>query len=483
MDSMETSVSASSIAVMATLGWPLVAIALYKMLPRAEATAWTVLGALLLLPSQFAIKIPMVPAIDKASIAGVSAILGCTLLSSHTKRPAKRFGIIEVLIAAYVVGPVVTSLLNGDSLVIGERVLPGVGLYDGISALLSQGIFLLPFIVGRRFLRTPKDIQRVLRVLVVGGLLYSIPMAFEVRFSPQLSNWIYGYFPSSFVGESRYGGFRPVVFLNNGLTLAFFVATSFLAALTLWRSKIRTFAFSMGGISAYLAAVLIMCKSFGSLIYAIVFGCLIRLTKPTTQMRVAFLLAGIAVFYPVLRLTNSFPTEQLVGLAESFNQERADSLKFRFDQEQELLAKAAERPFFGWGRYGRNRMYNEATGKDDSVTDGLWILVLGQFGLVGFLAQFGLLTLPVFRASAVIKRLVSADERVLIAGLTSIVALTAIEQLPNASISPWSWLLSGALLGQADRLRSQSRSLVQTLNSKPAEAPSDTQIVTSRMKI
>jgi hypothetical protein len=454
---MDGSAAANWVAYIALLAWPLVAILLYRTRPSSEATAWTILGALLLLPSQLAIKIPMIPALDKASVSALSVVAGYFLFVPRFKRFAPGFGLAEILAAAYVFGPVVTSVLNDDVIVIGGRILPGVGWYDGISALLSQTILFLPFFVGRRFLHKAEDIETVLRVLALAGLLYSLPMLFEVRFSPQLSKWIYGYFPSGFDGEIRYDGFRPVVFLNNGLTAAFFMSTSFLAAVVLWRVNSRFIKLPAGGLPAYLGAVLVLCKSSGSLVYAIVFGFLIRWTKPTTQVRIAVLLAGIAILYPVLRMADYFPTDELVSVSTTFNQERANSLKFRFEQEQQLLARASERFFFGWGRYGRNRVYEEESGRDTSITDGLWILTLGQFGFVGFLAQFGLLTLPVFRVGAAIKRVPSAHEKILLAALTGIVALTVIEQLPNASVTPWSWLLAGALLGRTETIMSKAR--------------------------
>ena len=428
---MQASVAANWFAYIALVASPLVAVLLYRSRPSSEATVWTILGALLLLPSELAIKIPIIPAIDKSSVAALSAVTGCFMLAPRHKRFGPGFGLAEILAGFYIFGPVVTSLLNNDAIVIGDRVLPGVGWYDGISALLSQTILFLPFFVGRRFLHKADDIETILRVLVLAALFYSLPMLFEVRFSPQLSNWIYGYSPSAFFGDFRYGGYRPVVFMNNGLTVAFFMSTSALAAVVLWRVNSRFNKLPAGGVIAYLGAVLILCKSFGSLIYGIVFGFLFRWTKPTTQVRVAVLLVGIAIFYPVLRMADYFPTDQLVSVAATFSEERAGSLKFRFDQEQGLLARASERFFFGWGRYGRNRVYDEESGKDDSITDGLWILTLGSFGFVGFLAQFGLLTLPVFRVGAAIKRVQSERERILLAGLTAIVALTAIEQLPN----------------------------------------------------
>ena len=43
------------------------------------------------------------------------------------------------------------------------------------------------------------DSEEILRVLIIAGLVYSVPMLFEIRLSPQLHNWIYGYYPSQFV--------------------------------------------------------------------------------------------------------------------------------------------------------------------------------------------------------------------------------------------------------------------------------------------
>jgi hypothetical protein len=454
---MQATPAANWFAYFALLTWPLAALLLYRTRSASEATVWTILGALLLLPAQLPIKIPMIPAIDKASVSAVSAVVGCLLLAPRFKRSGAGFGLTEILAALYIFGPVVTAVLNNDPIVVGDRILPGVGWYDGISALLSQTILFLPFLVGRRFLYKTEDIETILRALALAGVLYSLPMLLEVRLSPQLSNWIYGYFPSSFIGEIRDDRFRPVVFMNNGLTVAFFASTAFLAAVVLGRVNSRFGKLPAGGITAYLGALLIFCKSYGSLVYAVVFASLIRWTKPATQVRIAVLLAGIAILYPVLRMADYFPADQLVSVSASFNQERANSLKFRFDQEQQLLARASERFFFGWGRYGRNRVYDEESGRDASTTDGLWILILGQFGFVGFLGQFGLLTLPVFRVGAAIKRVRSAREAIFVAALTGIVALTVIEQLPNASVTPWSWLLAGALLGRVESIASKAR--------------------------
>ena len=447
--------TANWLAYLALLSWPFVAFLFYKSLPAAQATIFTTLGGLLLLPSAVALKIEMIPAFDKNSIPSLCVLFGCLLFGRRGRRDRTGFGIPEALALAYVIGPFFTSALNNDTIIIGSTVLPGVGNYDAGSAMLSQVLAILPFFVGRYFMQDPDDTWNVLRAIVGGGLLYSLPMLFEIRMSPQLSNWIYGYFPSSFSTEGRYGGFRPVVFFENGLALSFFTMTAVIASIALWRAKKKFSNFPPVAIPSYLSIVLVLCKSLGALVYAIFAGALVGWSRPKSCVRVAVLLAGVALLYPLLRVEGLFPDKMLVDIAEHVNVERAGSLQTRFDQEQQLLDRSSERPVFGWGRFGRSRVY-DAYGKDISLTDGLWIITLGQFGLAGFLAQFGLLALPVFRAASALKFARSDQDRVFLATLTLIAALTLVEQLPNSSLGCWNWLLAGSLLGRVEKLRAMT---------------------------
>ena len=74
-----------------------------------------------------------------------------------------------------------------------------MGAYDAGSAVIAEFLFFLPFILARQYLRTANDNAAILIALVIAGLLYSLPMLFEIRMSPQLSRWIYGYFPGGFI--------------------------------------------------------------------------------------------------------------------------------------------------------------------------------------------------------------------------------------------------------------------------------------------
>jgi hypothetical protein len=445
--------TANWFAYFALASWPIVVVFFFRSLPAAKATALTIFSALLLLPPEVSVKVEMIPALDKQSIPSLCALVGCLLVGQRSKSIRFGFGLVEALTVTYIFSPFFTSALNNDTIFVGARVIPGVGIYDAVSTMLSQLIAFLPFLLGRYFLHRPADTENILKIIVVGGLLYSLPMLFEVRMSPQLSKWIYGYFPSSFPTEGRYGGFRPVVFFDNGLALAFFTMTSLLASVALWRAKMRFRNLPAPAVLGYLAFVLVLCKSMGALVYAFLAGPLIGWGRPRSCVRVAVLLVGIALLYPLLRAEAIFPNKLLVDIAKEVNEERAGSLQTRFEQEQQLLDRSSQRPIFGWGRYGRSRVYDDY-GKDVSLTDGLWIITLGQFGIVGFLSLFGLLALPVFRTASALKLSESARDRLFLGTLALIVGLGMVEQLPNASLSAWSWLLAGSLLGRAENLRS-----------------------------
>ncbi len=457
-------------ALLALLGWPLVAAVLYKVMPSSRATIWIILGGYLVLPSDVAIKFAMIPAFDKNSIPNICASVGC-ILCAPKPRKSTSSKLSLLVITVYMLSPLVTSALNNDMISIGGRVLPGVGYYDAVSEILYQTFFFLPFLLGCRYLRAPADIEAIFGALVVAGLFYSLLALFEIRMSPQLSMWIYGVFSSTFATEGRYGGFRPVVFLINGLAVSFFLMTTVLAALAIWRAKKKTLirTIPLRGAAAYLALVVVLTKSAGALLYTIVAGMLVGLVKPRTLIRTATVLVTITLAYPLLRAADVFPTSTMVNVASIVNEERGSSLKARFDQEDQLLARASERVIFGWGRYGRNRIYTEDSGTDISLTDGLWVITMGQFGIVGFLALFGLLSLPVFRAAGALRYTKSEPEKIFLSCLALIVALTVVEQIPNSSISPWSWLLAGALLARTETLRSLQRQIIYP-KIKPAVA-------------
>jgi hypothetical protein len=451
----------------AFLSWPVVTIILFRSLAPGSAALWTVMAGQLLLPASTAIKFAMIPQFDKSSIPNLCALFGCMVLV-RGRSQSRAFGVVEALMACFILAPIVTSLQNGEPIGMDYLVLPGVGLYDGISAAISAAITLIPFYLGRRFLRSSEDVANVVAVLVLSELVYSIPLLFEIRFSPQLHAWIYGYFPSDFVQEMREGGFRPMVFMGHGLLAAFFLMTATVGVAALWRARIRLTRISNSVLFFYLGVVLVLCKSLGALVYGSFLSLLVGFAKPKLQLRIAAAMVSVALLYPMLRSFDLFPTNTVLSLANSISAERAQSLQTRFDNEGALLERASQKLWFGWGRFGRNRIYDEY-GKDVTLTDGQWIITMGQFGVVGFLLEFGLLSLGVYRAVGAIRSSEYTRSALLLGALSLIVAVNILDLLPNSGLQPWTWMLTGCLLGRSESLESLGRKKESALT--PANRP------------
>jgi len=446
--------------ILALFGWPLVAMWLYSTRPVGQATILTILGGFLLLPPDAFVKIKMIPEFDKDSIPSLAAFVMCMVVTRRTIRLGNGFGKVEFFLLALFITPFVTSLMNSDPLVFRDLKIPGLGFYDAGSTIIRRFVLLIPFFLGRQLLRGPVDNEDILRMLVAGGLIYSLPMLFEVRMSPQLNYWIYGTVVRDFIQEVRAGGFRPVVFLGHGLHTAFFAMTTVVAAAALWRSQPRLFRAPTAAVVGYLGVVLALCKSAAPIVYAAFLMPLVRWATPRIQMRVALALVMIALSYPILRTADLVPTSAMLQVARQVSPDRAISLGQRFRNEQALLQHASHRFWFGWGRFGRSRVRKES-GVSVVNPDGYWIITLGQFGFIGFLAIFGLLGLSVFRAASALKFAESKRDANYLAALTLIIAVSVVNLLPNSDIFPWTWLFVGALVGRAEALRAAARQSVK----------------------
>jgi len=413
---------------------------------------WNFLGAQMWLPYG-AIKFEMIVPFDKASIPTLCALVATIVLRPRSLRFRSSLGLCELLMLMCIVGPALSSLSNDDPILSGGRALPGLGVYDSLSAAEGGFFSMLPFFLGRQLLRNPADCENLLRILAIAGLVYSIPMLFEIRFSPQLHVWVYGYESHDFIQSIREGGYRPVVFMGHGLLTTFFLMTTGVAAAAFWRTRTRIFKLSPAGITVYLYALLILCRSAGNIIYGTFAIPLTRWGSPRISAFVSLVLVSLALGYPMLRAQGLVPTKWIMETSDELGSaDRAGSIGARFRNEGELLERAAERPLFGWGRSGRSRLYDDI-GSDLSITDGRWIITMGQFGYFGFIAEFGLLALGVFKLVTSLRHAEGFREKVFLASLGLIVAVNVVDLLPNASITPLTFLFAGALVGQTESIK------------------------------
>jgi len=198
---------------------------------------------------------------------------------------------------------------------------------------------------------------------------------------------------------------------------------------------------------AYLSFVLLICKSSGAIGYGLVFVPVVLWLSTRVQARIAWTLAILTFSYPLFRTWNLVPVADLVAFFNSLlGSDRAQSLEFRFTNEGSLLKHAVERPWFGWGGYGRNLLFSVFTGKATSIVDGYWIALLGATGIVGFVSTFSLILLPIIRFGRTL-RTFHGGQRYLGAALLMICLICAVDLIPNSGVSCYLTLLVGALAG------------------------------------
>lgn len=432
--------------------WPLVTWQLWTRLDPARALIWTVLAGYLLLPPLTVYNLPIVPDLDKSSVPNLAALF-CALFLLRDKityLPDSALG--KSLIGLFILSPFATVLTNADPLEFEVNTIRGMQIYDSIAAVTNQFIMLLPFFLARRYLGTPEGARTVLVALIVGGLAYSVPMLIEARLSPQMNVWFYGFLQHDFFQTIRFGGYRPLVFLTHGLWVAFFALMCLFAGIVLLRHSPPEARPKALVVMLYLGFMLLVCKSVGPAVYALAISPLLILFSARWQMLAAGAIAVVVVGYPLLRGLHLIPVDAIVEFAISLSEDRGGSLGFRIMNEESLLERAELRPWFGWGGYGRNFLHHPVTGEIANIADGLWIITLGIYGWTGYIAEFGLTALPLLLLARESWR---APELVLspyVGGLALILATNMLDMLPNATMIPFTWLMAGALLGEAERL-------------------------------
>lgn len=417
-----------------------------------KAIIWTILAGFLLLPVKTGFDAPGIPNLDKTLIPNLAVLVWALVFARFKVIALPRNKVLVGLMILYVTSPFFTTLNNQAPLQLSVSTLPGMTFYDGLSIVTKQLIELIPFLIAYNAFKTESDMRQVLKALVMAALAYSILILWEVRMSPQLHSQLYGFFPSDFVQQFRGGGFRATVFLGHGLTVAIFVGMAMVAAVGMWRDRTRVFGMPGAVYTMYLLLVLILCKSTGALVLAITFGVTSYLLRYRYMISVLAISGLIVVAYPALRGAGLIPTTAITEFAANFSSDRAASLQTRTDNEEMLLAKTAERPVFGWGSWGRGRIYKaDWTRKFDydlTITDGTWIIIISTFGWAGYIASFGLLAYPTARAFHYRRQFAKFPSFVI---LLTVLVTNLFDLLPNSSLTPITWLIAGALAGFTPR--------------------------------
>lgn len=329
---------------------------------------------------------------------------------------------------------------------------------------------MLPFVLGRLLVRNSEQARHVLKAFAVGGLIYVPLILFELRMSPLLQTWIYGARPGgSFEQILRGGGFRPEVFMPHGLAVAIFMTMAVFSAFTLAKLRQRFHGISWRPLAIGLLVILVLCKSTGTIAYAALIVPLLVFGKPRRQMRVATLLAGLFLFYPLLREANLVPTEAILSAAESLaGPERAESLGTRLHSEEALLFHMKGKMAFGWGGYGRSTVYSDY-GQPQSIFDGFWITMLCHRGVIFLTALSLAFGWPVVKAGRRLARVADKDDRTILCGLSLMMGVGLLDLVPNAMLINYPLLLAGAITGFTRSLLAPGGSAAKLRDGPAAE--------------
>lgn len=271
--------------------------------------------------------------------------------------------------------------------------------------------------------------------------------------SPQVHLWVYGYMQHDFMQLIREGGWRPMVFMSHGLEVALFVAASVSVALALGNSQMKAFGVRPRLASWLLMVLLVLCKSSAALVYGTLAFIMSKL-GPKRTLLVVRALVLLILTYPLMRLGGWITAETPRELSNLFDTDRIESIVFRMLNEDMMLEKLQERPWTGWGGFGRIGTFDPETGAPLTIPDGSWIIETSSGGVPRFLAMFALLTIPAFSMRRLVNR--TSVTALLDAKLFAALALTSIvmvlDLLPNGMFNFFAFLAAGVVYGISQRM-------------------------------
>lgn len=438
----------NSFAFLVLFLWPVICLLLFKKYTIQKALIISYLGGWLLMPSKTIVDLPILPSLDKESLISLAAMIGCFIIQKNKFSLLPKDRNLKILIIVFLASPFITYLNNSEHVFNGVFWIQPLTFYDAISDFISKYISLIPLVLAVRFFTETNHLILLMKILVLSILLYCTPILFELRFSPQLHMWAYGFYPSDFIQSIRSGGFRAIVFLDHGLMIAFVLMIALVFSISLYKLKVQL----IKGVPSllvifFLFIVLILQKSMAALFFALLMCILLQLFHAKRISFFACIVFYSSILYQIAAVTHFIPYDSFVSFFNSINPDRAQSLGFRFQNEISLVNLANNKFITGWGGYGRHLLYR-------SIADASWVIFYGQNGLIGLISIFGILALSINRGFKNLSKLPNKTEQIMLSSMLLLISFISIDQLINASINyNLIWILIGALLGYSNQLK------------------------------
>lgn len=428
----------------AIFGFPAVVLVLFAFVPARTAVLTSMLGAWMFLPIAGFKLAPGIPDVTKMSVTCLSVVM-CAAVFDARRFSTLRWSVLDSFILVWVLCPIPSAVSSG------------YGLYEGFS--LSFGVLVawgLPYLIGRLYFCDQRGLSELALALVIAGLVYMPFVLFEVRMSPQLHTWVYGFHQHDFGQSKRGGGWRPTVFMQHGLAVALFMATAAISAFWLWLSGASKVIWRVPiwAVSAGLIVTTVLCKSSGASILMIAACGALVIAK---HFRAVWPIVGLSSLVPTYigsRMLGLWDAGVLVRWAGAVS-DREDSLLSRLRSEDILLRAIGGHSWLGLGRL--ESVYGSVEEGEKFIPDALWVISFAKTGLLGLTALFGVLLVPVvafsWRWRTVVFRDSSAAPAV---ALAVVLVIYALDCLMNAMPNPIYTLIAGGLVAASMKAGSTS---------------------------
>ncbi len=426
----------TSSEIFAILLWLVAVLALFVYTTPRRAVLIGLVGGWLFLPD-IALRVPgALPDLTKASITSFG-LLACVLVFERRRILSLRPRWFDVPMLVWCGGPFLTALVNGE------------GVHEAISALSANTIVWgIPYLLGRLYIQDAEGWRDLALAIFWGGVAY-VPLCwFEIIAGPQLALWVYGYLPKAIFSAYRFGGWRPIVFMDHGLMVALWMTAAAVSGFWLWRAGMlpRVWRVPSGVLILTLLGTTIALRSVNAwLLLPIGIGILWFSTRFRTTC-LAWGSVALILLYLVVRALGLWNGQELSALTARVLPAKFNSVDFRLENEQRFVVRAQQQPILGWGRFGR-MFPPEVPGVPNSTPDSMWIIAYGEQGTVGLIALFAFLLLPLI---FLVRRVAVADwtrpPYAPAVALAVILILYAADNLANAMHNPVYLLAVGGLL-------------------------------------
>ncbi len=388
--------------------WIAFTIPLYSRLDGRRATLVVMLGGWAFLPNceypvevlqsgqesggpTHAIAFPSAPWFNKATAIGIGCLLGSMLFHRATLlRGRPRW--FDLPIILWTLMPAISAAANGLSF--------ADGLFRSLYLSIAWGV---PYALGRIWFSDADGLRAFAWGWVIAGLIY-LPFALaEFVAGPFWYESFYSGHPYRFVGNDRWIGHRPLVFLENGNQFGMWSATAGVAAVGLWKAK----DFHRLGwdrihlpdwpIPVALIGTCILWQSHGAILLMLGALLLLFTIRWVSIPRRTFIAAGAAFAILILgtaALLLANPTAVRDKARAVFHGVGKSSFTWRFARVEEYLPQLARQPLLGWGRTDWSQQKPDGTFVDP-IALSFWLHAVGMFGVVGFLSAFCTLVFPI----------------------------------------------------------------------------------------